>query len=104
MLPDLKEQVKEILASTGEPALCPPKQTLVDSLQANGVDVPYLATLLTDLLQNARQNVKRQVILDVLALLGADIRESKAQVPSIIVQVVGDETKISQIYTPERIL
>lgn len=99
---DIKKVVGAALAKTGNPDLAP-VNNFRDALSANGVNLNALAEQLANLIFNGKEGVKRQAILDAAALFGADIRESAAPpVPQIVINIMSDESKVQQIFTPER--
>jgi hypothetical protein len=95
------QAVETALEKTG--ALTP-NETVADALNDAGADVRRAATELANLLFNSKDSVRLQVIKEVLAFHGVNLRtqETGPSQPVININVIGEDVNLHGLYAPER--
>jgi len=81
-----------------------PNETVADALNEAGADVRRAATELANLLFSAKDAVRLQVIREVLAFHGVNLKtgETGPTQPVININITGEDVKLQNLYAPER--
>lgn len=99
--PTLEAAVVSALEKSG---VIPPQEEVVEALKSAGLDVTRLAQELANLIYNSKDAVKRQSIMDALALYGIQVNKPQEQGKSINIQfnIVSENTNLNNLFAPDR--
>lgn len=101
--PELKQPIAEALKETGNPVLAR-SEDLKTALQSYGFSNDFIASNLMEIASSAKYSVRRQMILDLMALCGTDIRRSEGEVsiaPQINI-ILDSNVQLNQMFNPDR--